>query len=155
MSAIKIKILKSTIKGFIDGGNRMQAFSTDFNVEGYAKDPDNREEYNVDAKLTKNWDCQNMNTKSECTLIDNSSISLNQSDFSQFFKAHSLAPYNSYEFIYIINDTSTNITYNFTAVIMVVEMDIPVLGANFDPSLLTRPVNINEDLTFNLILAPG
>lgn len=37
---VKIQILKSKIQGYIEGGNKMEAFSKDFYVEGKAKDPD-------------------------------------------------------------------------------------------------------------------
>jgi len=45
--------LRSKITGLISGGNKMEAFSKDFIVEGLARDPDYNITWNMDPRLLK------------------------------------------------------------------------------------------------------
>jgi hypothetical protein len=124
-------------------------------VIGFAKDPDDDAPYNSNPNLMRSWYCLNMNTNSEATLADGAPMLFNQSDFQQYFRPRTLSAYNSFMFTYqITNAMDENRVYNFTAILIVVDTDIPPLQSTYDPSYSTRAININENLEFSFTVGP-
>ena len=46
MSQVAITIVRTGLLGYIDGGNRMQSFTSDLDIQAYAKDGDKQLDYN-------------------------------------------------------------------------------------------------------------
>ena len=109
----------------------MQAFAKEFNLLGFSKDPDYDLPYNSDSNLQPTWDCINMNTNEPCLKTDSTPVVFNQSESSQYFRARSLSAYNSYFFTYMVTNTVGGAVYNFTAILIILEMDIPPLIATY------------------------
>ena len=55
-----------------------------------------------------------------------------------------MTPYNTYLWVYHIEDASVSEVYNFTAYLVVIELDIPKLSLDVPPGWAQREININE-----------
>lgn len=92
-----------------------------------------------------------MNTNGPCLTTLGTVIKLNKTKTEQEVRSFQIAPYTALKFTFsVIKDAST---YNFTALIILVEVDIPELKLNYAPGLLQREVAINEELSIEAVLA--
>jgi hypothetical protein len=91
-----------------------------------------------------------MNTDKDCELTDRTPVSFNQSDYSQYFRGRSLEAYNSYLFTFMITNEADMEEYEFTAILIILEMDIPPLIATYAVEIAQRAVNTNEDIIFDI-----
>lgn len=61
-----------------------------------------------------------------------------------------LTPYKSYKFTYISRKNGNEVLTS--ALITVIEMDLPILSTKTPAGYLQRKINLNEEISFDLII---
>jgi len=94
-------------------------------LAGFVKDPDELFGYNEDPDMVINWTCANLLDGSRCLNSVGQPVLLNASNYTQQWGTQVMAPYNSYDFL--MNCTKRFRNLKVQAILIIVEMDLPLL----------------------------
>ncbi|CAD8093460.1 unnamed protein product [Paramecium primaurelia] len=143
---VDITLLNQGLQVEIEGGNRMNGYAVPLKVNGWAKDPNIKTDQSVGIELV--WKCVNLNTNLPCADVYDEEIPLNRTN-SQFIAAKRLVPYNAYNFY--LNGTKEELFEVAQAVIVIVELDIPVLELKRPEYLTSKRVNMNQEISIKFL----
>jgi hypothetical protein len=115
------------------------------------KDPNERFDYNEDPDLQVSWKCSNLLNGEDCMNSVGQVLTMNITEFLQEWGTKELAPYNSYNFM--MNCTKSYRNLLVQAILIVVEMDLPLLTTIIPAALISRRISINEVLSMQIVPA--
>jgi hypothetical protein len=113
---------------------------------GVMQDPD----YNGlgDPDLVIEWKCINMNDGSACLDAVGLPLAINTTELVNSFQAKSLTAYSTYSFFLSgTKDTRSLVT---SAIIIVIEMDLPLLTTEVPSGFIGRRITLNEQLNVDV-----
>lgn len=135
--------------GYFEGGNRLQAFTDPTVIRLFLKDPDIPLEYNEDKKIGFTWKCTNLETGGACLNSVEKPVTVNQSVYWQEFRAKQLMPYKTYNFEVKARKGEKSLLLN--GIVIIIEVDLPVLSTALPAGYTNRKVNLNELLKIMVV----
>ena len=131
----------------------MTGFASELKLAALAEDPDKETDKSNGLNLT--WDCKNLNTGGVCKDINDKTLTINPGGLAQQFGEKVLKPYNSYWFKFKAQSTVRRELVreeNSNCIIVVIELHLIALSAEYDKRFINEKLNLNEIFEFLTVI---
>ena len=138
-------MLQSEVVGLIEGGGRVAVFSQDLIVTGDAYDPDvNPWDSNPYRGMKRVWRCYDLQRDIDCQDPENRTITLPRGQNSMSIAGYSLEAYKAYMISF---NVTKQLRFKYSEILVIMqEIDLPLLSVYVPPELNNKVINLNDEL---------